>query len=164
MKSVLAAGFRLLPRGLLRWGLFLANAKFNHGAVGVYQDSQGRVLVLRHVFRRSYPWGFPSGFVSVGEDATTAALRELKEETGLTAEVNHVGPTQLVAKRHLETMVYGQADSAQVLALSREIFEARWVSPGQLPEDVANGLPPDHRALLSKPLSKPLSQHLSPST
>lgn len=161
MKSVFATAFRLLPRGVLRWGLFLANAKFNHGAVGVYQDAQGRVLVLRHVFRRSYPWGFPSGFAEVGEDADTAALRELKEETGLIAEVDHVGPTQLVAKRHLETLVYGRADSTQVLKLSREIFEARWVVPGQVPDDVADGLPPEHRIMLSQEFSAPLSQPVS---
>ena len=153
MKSVFAKAFRLLPRGLLRWGLFLANAKFNHGVVGVYQDAQGRVLVLRHVFRRSYPWGFPSGFVGVGEEASTAALRQLTEETGLTAKVNYVGPTQLVAKRHLETLIYGRADSTHVFKLSSEIFEARWVMPGQLPDDVAAGLPPEHRVLLSQPLS-----------
>jgi ADP-ribose pyrophosphatase YjhB (NUDIX family) len=159
MKSVFATAFRLLPRGVLRWSLFLANAKFNHGAVGVYQDAQGRVLVLHHVFRRSYPWGFPSGFVEVGENADTAALRELKEETGLTAEIDHVGPTQLVAKRHLETLVYGRADSTQDIKISPEIFEARWVMPGQVPDDVARGLLPAHRVLLSRSLKLPRSNN-----
>lgn len=159
MKSFFATVFRRLPGGLLRYGLFLANAKFNHGAVGVYQDAHGRVLVLRHVFRKSYPWGFPSGFVGVGEQASSAAQRELTEETGLTATVDHVGPTQIVAPRHLETVVYGRADSAQELKLSPEIFEALWVIPGQVPDDVANGLPPQHRAMLSQPFSGPLSHN-----
>ena len=148
MKTLFAALFRRVPSRVLRWGLFLANAKFNHGAVGIFEDSNRRVLLLRHVFRKNYPWGFPSGFVAVGEDAATAAVRELKEETGLTATVTAVGATTLVAPRHLETVVYGYVAVPEPLTISHEIFEARWVTRDQIPEDIAAGLPRGQLPLL----------------
>tara|TARA_B110000438_G_C15709213_1_gene604543 strand:+ start:823 stop:945 length:123 start_codon:yes stop_codon:yes gene_type:complete len=37
---------------------------------------------------------------------------------------DRVGETTLVAPRHLETVIYGRADSAQALRLCHETFEA----------------------------------------
>ncbi|MBT5241274.1 MAG: NUDIX domain-containing protein [Rhodospirillaceae bacterium] len=148
MKRLLSGLFRLIPTSALRLGIFLANAKFNQGAVAVITNDEGHVLLLRHVFRKSYPWGFPSGFVNVGENAAAAALRELKEETGLQAMVIHVGATALVAPRHLETVVYGHVRVVTPIKLSHEIFEARWVVPDQVSHDVVQGLRPDQLALL----------------
>lgn len=148
MKRLLSTLFRLVPFRVLRVGLFLGNAKFNHGAVGVFTDPEGRVLLLRHVFRKAYPWGFPSGFVNVGEETSAAAVRELKEETGLEATATHVGETVLVAPRHLETLVHGRVDHAEEFTLSHEIFEARWVAPGQVPDDIVLASPPAYRSIL----------------
>ena len=50
-------------------------------------DERGRVLLIR---RKNDPfkgrYAFPGGFIEVGETAETAALRELKEETGIEAD------------------------------------------------------------------------------
>lgn len=154
MKRFLSLVYRVTPNFVLRLGLYLANAKFNHGAVAVLSDDAGRVLLLRHVYRKGYPWGLPSGFVNVGEDAAAGALREVKEETGLTATVTRVGPSTLIAPRHLETVVYGRAQSSAPLALCHEIFEGRWVDPADIPDDVAAGLPKEQHALLAN-LAKP---------
>ena len=49
-------------------------------------DERGRVLLIR---RKNDPfkgrYAFPGGFIEVGETAENAALRELKEETGIQA-------------------------------------------------------------------------------
>lgn len=149
MKRLLSGLFRLVPSSVLRLGLFLANAKFNHAAVAVISNNKGQVLVLRHVYRKIYPWGFPSGFVNAGENASTAALRELKEETGLEAVVTHLGATKLVASRHLETVVYGHVHAAGPIHQSHEIFEARWVVPDKVSDDIVQGMHPDQSTLLT---------------
>lgn len=149
MKRLLSFVYRITPAFVLRFGLYSVNAKFNHGAVAVLSDDAGCVLLLRHVYRKGTPWGFPSGFVNAGEEAAEGAVREVKEETGLTATISRVGPSVLVAPRHLETVVYGRADSNAPLTLCHEIFEARWVDPASVPDDVAAGLPKEQHAILS---------------
>lgn len=44
------------------------------------RDGVEHVLLIRDPYRN---WGFPKGHLEEGEDAPTAAIREVKEETGL---------------------------------------------------------------------------------
>ncbi len=152
MKRILSVAYRSLPAVFTRAILYLVSAKFIHGVVGIFSDQRGHVLVLRHVYRKGFSWGFPSGLLEAGEEVRPGALRELHEETGLDATVDRVDETVLVARRHLETVVYGTAQSDTPLSLSHEIFEARWVDPGNLPDDISRGLPPDQHRLMM-PLS-----------
>jgi 8-oxo-dGTP pyrophosphatase MutT (NUDIX family) len=50
------------------------------------------VLLIRDSYRN---WGFPKGHLEPGEDATAAAVREIAEETGLSALVPH-GPIEAI--------------------------------------------------------------------
>ncbi|MCB2107813.1 MAG: NUDIX hydrolase [Rhodobacteraceae bacterium] len=134
MKSVLARLYRSIPLPLMRIGLWAANSKFNIGVAGIFFDRDGRVLVLRHVYRHRWPWGVPSGFLNAGESPADGALRELKEETGLDAEIAKIAHVQMIHGRHLEVVVTGAIRNADGLSLSHEIFEARFCAPGQLPD------------------------------
>lgn len=53
-------------------------------AVGVVAEKEGRILMVR---RNHEPqmgcWSFPSGFVDAGEPVEEAAVREVREETGV---------------------------------------------------------------------------------
>jgi len=53
-------------------------------------DAAGRVLLVEHVFRRTYPWGLPAGWVNPRETVEQALVREIREETGLDGEVEHL--------------------------------------------------------------------------
>jgi 8-oxo-dGTP diphosphatase len=58
------------------------------GADSVLFDSSGRLLLVR----RKYPpfqghYALPGGFIEVGETTEQAALRELKEETGIDGSI-----------------------------------------------------------------------------
>lgn len=57
-------------------------------AGGCIFDDEGRVLLQRR--GDSGKWGFPGGAVELGETPEMAAVRELKEETGLDVEVKHL--------------------------------------------------------------------------
>ena len=48
-------------------------------------DERGRVLLQKR--GDSCMWGFPGGAIEIGETPEQAAIRELKEETGLDVEV-----------------------------------------------------------------------------
>jgi bis(5'-nucleosidyl)-tetraphosphatase len=60
----------------------VARSKFSAGAVVVRPGAQGWRYLLLRVFRT---WDFPKGGVEAGEAPLQAAVREVEEETGLTA-------------------------------------------------------------------------------
>lgn len=54
----------------------------------IFRRAPGGMVVL--LIKDAYHnWGFPKGHLEEGEDGAAAALREIAEETGLTALVNH---------------------------------------------------------------------------
>ena len=70
--------------GGFQWRLlWLFNSKFSVGVSAVVVDRDGRVLLLRHVFRRTDGWSLPSGWMQAGETIAGAIVREIREETGL---------------------------------------------------------------------------------
>mgnify|MGYP006074044775 CR=1 FL=1 len=79
---------------------------------------RGKILVLYKNFRNRYEgWVLPKGTVETGEDYKETALREVKEETGVDAEImKYVGksqysfntPEQMIAKEvHWYLMMSG---------------------------------------------------------
>lgn len=57
----------------------------------VVDDGEGRILLVRRNHEpRLGRWAFPSGYVDAGEVVETAAVREVREETGVEVEVGEV--------------------------------------------------------------------------
>jgi ADP-ribose pyrophosphatase len=48
----------------------------------IFEGTLGLLRIYRHPVA-AYTWEVPRGFIDAGEEASTAALRELEEETGL---------------------------------------------------------------------------------
>lgn len=74
--------------------------KREFSAGGVVLNSQGQVLLIKNMAMRdpkkSY-WGFPKGHLEAGEGSEAAAVREIKEETGLEVKVlKKLGTSQYV--------------------------------------------------------------------
>ena len=59
------------------------------GAAAVIFDDEGRLLMVKRAEGATRPglWSIPAGFVNYGEEIREAAARELKEETGLDADI-----------------------------------------------------------------------------
>ena len=105
-------------------------------AGGFVEDSEGNVLLVK---TRDGGWVYPGGQVEAGENLLNALIREIKEESGIHAEVRHlVGvysntgtfkwydgvtdvPTQVIFDFVCKT-VGGQ------LAVSEETTDSRWVA------------------------------------
>lgn len=142
--SIVYAGFGRLPSGMKLFVNRRLNTSFLVGVLGVVRNERGEVLVLRHTYRPSTPYGVPGGWLKRGEAPGEALAREIFEETGLRVECGRVlrvgsyeRPTRLEVWLDCE-LVGGE------FRPSAEVSEARFVGLDSLPP-----LLPAQRELLS---------------
>jgi ADP-ribose pyrophosphatase YjhB (NUDIX family) len=104
-------------------------------ATGVVVERDGQILLVR---RNHEPmlgrWSFPSGFVDAGEAVLEAAVREVREETGVEVRINRLLG---VYSRPGETVVfiaYAGVIVDGTPAPGDEAFEVGLFPPDALPE------------------------------
>ena len=83
-------------------------------AGGCIFNENGEVLLQKH--GDSKKWGFPGGAVEIGETPQMAAVREIKEETGLDVRVEKT----IGVYTDLD-MVYPNGDKAQSIIIAFEL-------------------------------------------
>jgi ADP-ribose pyrophosphatase YjhB (NUDIX family) len=83
-------------------------------------------------------WGLPQGYIETDEDYLSAAVREVKEETGLDVEIRSIinVVSNLISARHhtLAVVLLANAVGGQPMP-GDDLSELRWVPlSGPLPE------------------------------
>ncbi len=109
--------------------------RFLIGITAILFDDDGRVYVQRHRFWPRQAFGFPGGYLARGETCEEAALREVREETGLTATDLTLLGVDASARDHQNLFYLGRIRSKEGFRLQRlEVLEGRFVEPDDLPE------------------------------
>ena len=102
----------------------------------------GQVLIGKREGSHAPYWSIPGGYLEPGETFETAAIREVKEETGL----DIVNPTVLCVANNLETYKAEGLHVISVCLLAKEFSGTltlmepdkcsgwRWSNPADLPE------------------------------
>jgi ADP-ribose pyrophosphatase YjhB (NUDIX family) len=125
------------------------------GAAAIVIDSAGRVLLQRRADNGH--WGLPGGGIDLGESASAACIREVREETGYDVDILRLHgvysdpvfgqliryPDGRVA--HIVAIVFVCKVVGGTLTISDESTDAAWCEPGELPEPMA----PSHRVRLT---------------
>lgn len=128
--------------GIVRHLARLARVRFTSGVVGVILNTEGKVLLVEHVFHPQYPWGLPGGWLEGRESPDKALEREVEEELGLPITV--LRPLLVEIGRdyrtHIDIALLCRAEG-NVRHLNSEVLAYRWVSPEALPP-----MMPFHRA------------------
>lgn len=99
----------------------------------------GKVLLIKNAALRDPSkayWGFPKGHIQEREKSDEAAIREIKEETGIKTEiVKKLGDSRYVftkdGEKVFKVVVYFQLKyiSGEIKAQDLEILEVKWVDP-----------------------------------
>ena len=151
LKRLLAVVWVNTPGFVRRWGVRLTQPRFTVTAGAVIRDERGRVLLLRHVFRRGSGWGIPGGFLARGEQPDEAVRRELREETGLALEEVELAFVRTLARPHQVEVIFRcrmRAAALEGREESLEIDRAEWFERDALPEGIGD----DQRRLIARAL------------
>lgn len=110
-------------------------------AAAVVVDNGRVLLVRRRVKEGTLSWQFPAGAIEQGETAEQAAVRETKEETGLTVSAVTLLGARLhpITGRHMSYVVCVAESGAVHVADSDELAEVEWSDRSETAERVPDG-------------------------
>ncbi|MGM9827686.1 MAG: NAD(+) diphosphatase [Muribaculaceae bacterium] len=103
--------------------------------ISLVYSAKGHVLLLHQNYISPVYMNLVSGYITPGETAETAAVREINEETGLeVSALRHAGTWWFGKKQMLMIGFFAEADDSARLRLSSEVDAAKWVDAAKAPE------------------------------
>lgn len=112
------------------------------GAAGLVVNSAGQWLVVKKRYGGLHgKWSLPAGFVQGNETIDQAALREVKEETGIDCElIGMIGFRSGVIREEISDnmaifLLKAINEKQPVKAQLSELYQAGWQSPADLSND-----------------------------
>ena len=106
-------------------------------AVGtIIRTEDSRLVLVRRAIEPGYGlWVFPGGYVDRGEEITSAAVREAREEAGLDVRLDGLVNIYSYPGRPLIIVVYAATAIGGDLCTDEECLEARLFAPEEIPWD-----------------------------
>jgi NADH pyrophosphatase NudC (nudix superfamily) len=122
------------------------------GTCGVIFNDKGEILLLKHRFWKKDSWGLPSGYLKRREKLEDGLKREIKEETGLTVQIDTLLNLNSGFKLRLECTFIGRCNEEIISEKinKNEILDAKFYSLDNLPE----GLLISHKGLIELAIGK----------
>lgn len=116
--------------------------------VVIYEPGLGVVIIKRS--NEPYGYALPGGFIDEGEAAEAAAVREMREETGLEVELTgllgvYSQPDRDPRQHTLSVVFVGKARNPETLCAGDDASDAAFYNLKNLPEPMAF----DHSRILS---------------
>jgi len=103
-------------------------------AVVFVTDGDRTLLVRRGGWPEKGKWALAAGFIDLGEPPEEAAVRELKEETGLDIAIDGLLDLSYDPVSKAIVLLYRGRVLGGVLAAGDDALEARWFTRHELPE------------------------------
>jgi ADP-ribose pyrophosphatase YjhB (NUDIX family) len=97
-------------------------------------DGERVLLVKRKVAPEKGGWARAAGFVEYGEAPEAAAVREMKEETGLDVVVERMLGLSFNEADKVIVLLYQARATGGVLGANDDVEEACWFTGAELPE------------------------------
>jgi 8-oxo-dGTP diphosphatase len=114
--------------------VFYLDPKVAVGTIITAADS--RLVLVRRAIEPGYGlWVFPGGFVDRGEELTTAAIREAREESGLDVRLDRLVNIYSYPNAAVIIVVYAATAMGGELCGDDECLEARLFSADNIPWD-----------------------------
>ena len=113
-------------------------------AVAIVVDGDGLVMVKRGVEPEYGKWAFPSGYVDRGEVVEAAAVREVKEETGLDVALDRLIGVYSLDGYAVVLVVYSAHIIGGAVAIGHDALDVRTFLLDDLP---SLPFPNDYRML-----------------
>ena len=106
-------------------------------AVGtIIRAADDRLVLVRRAIEPGYGlWVFPGGYVDRGEEITSAAVREAREEAGLEVRLDGLVNIYSYPGRPLIIVVYAATALSGELCTDDECLEAGLFTPEEIPWD-----------------------------
>lgn len=150
LKKFLSQIWRRFPPGVRRWAVRVTNARFTVTAGALIFNEEGKVLLLKHLFRPGSGWGLPGGFLKPGEQPLEALQRELQEEIGLELEDVEIFLARSFKRPRQVEILFRATATGLAQPKSMEVERAVWFSTNALP----SGLPEDQKLLVERAVEK----------
>ena len=134
--------FRAMPEGARQRAVRTVAPSYTLGSQARVVREDGRVLLVKAAYRWS--WGMPGGLMDAGESPADAAIRETKEETGLSIDL--VGEPVVVLETEMQRVNFifqavpsAGSDPDAVMPQASEILELGWFAPDEFPLTIPDG-------------------------